>query len=240
MPIDDPAEKTLAAFKEEIQRYVGEGAANFALETVAHLSIIGKPILDSWKDLKQKRVYERLLEVLTETNKQLQEIDQHKVDQVYFKSEEFQTLLGLTVEQLVTTHDKGKLRMLASGLANSVVTDFSTESRKELFIRILRDLAPEHVQVLHSMTAGFVSDPEPGKLAILQPLVANGLVEVSFERDPRFSEPRFGNNWSESDVKRAIREYIQAVLVRSYSVTKLGTDFMKFLGESRNDEGRIK
>jgi hypothetical protein len=236
MSLDNITEKKLTAFKDEIQGYVGEEGANFALRVIAHLSIVGKPILDLLEEVAQKRVRERLVDVLTEMDGQLRNIDQNKVSKEYFQSEEFQTLLTLTIEQLGTTHDKEKQRMLASALANSVVVDFSGETRKELFLRILRDLAPEHVQVLRHLTVSSISEPDPEELAILQPLVANGLVNPSFRSNARFPEPRFGNEWSKSEAERAIKQYVRDVLGRTYTIAGFGVDFMNFLSESQSNE----
>jgi len=60
----------------------------------------------------------------------------------FFEGDEFVTLLTLMLEQIQTTHDRKKLKMLATGLANSANAEFTAEGRKELFFRIIRDLAP--------------------------------------------------------------------------------------------------
>src|ERR1700739_110962 len=230
MLMDDPIELQLSNLREQVRGFVGEEAAEMAAGIVLHaikcLSIVGIPVVDSWKDLKQKPINERVLEVLTDMNNQSKT---NHVNKDYFKSEEFQTLLALMLEQLATTHDKDKLHLLASALANSATSEFSTENRKELFMRILRNLAPEHVQMLRRVTQYSVSEPNREELAVLQALVGNGLVRESFRPDANFSEPPFGSDWSEAEIKRAIKDYIKAVLLRSYRISDFGEAFMKFI-----------
>lgn len=68
-------------------------------------------------------------------------------DESYYGSEEFQTLLALAHEQLWTTHDRKKLKMLAAALANSGSAPFHADD-KELLIRALRNLSPSDIATL--------------------------------------------------------------------------------------------
>jgi hypothetical protein len=65
MLMDDSTKLTPSELKEKVEGYVGEEAAELAvgivIHSIARLSIVGQPILDSWKDLKQKRINERVL-----------------------------------------------------------------------------------------------------------------------------------------------------------------------------------
>jgi hypothetical protein len=188
-----------------VEPYVGEEGATLAMGIVLHaisrLTVVGVPILDTLRDLKQKRINDRILEVLTDMENQSKK---NTINKDYFKSEEFQTLLALMLEQLASTHDKEKLHLLASALANSASAGFSAETRKELFMRILRSLAPEHVKMLHRLMQYSISEPQqPEELAILQSLEANGLAQTSFRADTHFSEPRFGHDYSVDETKRA-------------------------------------
>src|SRR5262249_49775741 len=111
------------------------------------------------------------------------------INKEFFQGEEFQTLLFLGFDQLQTTHDREKLRLLASALANSGVSSFSEETRKELFIRVLRDLTPLHIHALKELLPSKryleagptfwkgVSPRQGEEIGILQYLAANGLVE---------------------------------------------------------------
>ena len=51
--------------------------------------------------------------------KRIEEVRDQIPDAAFYCSEEFQTLLALAHEQLWTTHDKKKLKLLAAALANS-------------------------------------------------------------------------------------------------------------------------
>jgi hypothetical protein len=102
--------------------------------------------------LAQKRLIERIVEVFQEVKSQLDEMDESQIQKEYFMTEEFQTLLTLVLQEIQTTHDRAKLRMLASALTNSGQTRFHGETRKELFVRTLRALSPEHIRTLNSLT----------------------------------------------------------------------------------------
>ena len=51
--------------------------------------------------------------------KRIEEVRDRIPDAAFYGSEEFQTLLALGQEQLWTTHDKRKLKLLAAALANA-------------------------------------------------------------------------------------------------------------------------
>ena len=78
------------------------------------------------------------------------------------------------------------------------VSDFAAETHKELFVRILRDLTPEHVTTLRDLTEHVISNPMSAQLSIIQGLVAHGLVNELYNTAAAFSEPRLGFGWSET------------------------------------------
>jgi hypothetical protein len=109
----------------------------------------------------------------------------------------------IAIQALLTTHDKEKKKMLSAALASSCKTTFASEDRKELFVRILRDLSPSHIQVLKKLFRPWyapgrylpIGEPEGEELAILQYLAANGLAEQYSTEDPHVSIP-----WDISDL----------------------------------------
>ena len=148
------------------------------------------------------------------------------------------------MEQLQTTHDKTKIEMLANALVNSAVSDFSTEERKELFVRTLRDLSPNHVRTLKQLMPAenrltvspdfwpTVVAPKNEELGILQSLTASGMVEefLTLDKNRSFPELRFGNAWGESGIKEALRKYINVAPRRNFRISRLGLDFLNFVG----------
>jgi len=60
--------------------------------------------------------------------------------------------------------------------------EFASDSRKELFVRILRDLAPEHILFLKE-SRHEIKDPKGDALALLRNLAANGLVDEERKRE---------------------------------------------------------
>src|ERR1700730_16401768 len=118
---------------------------------IASIPLAGGALSSILAGRAQRRMQERVTDVFEAFKERVEQMQEDKIDQKFFESDEFLTLFTLTLEQTQTTHDKAKLNMLATGLANSASSDFISESRKELFLRILRDLAPEHVSVPHEM-----------------------------------------------------------------------------------------
>jgi hypothetical protein len=80
--------------------------------------------------------------------KKVVEIGEAKVDREWFLSEEFQDLLFDAFLQLNLTHDREKIEMLGVALANSGAPGFKEEDRKDLFVRFVREITPQHLKVL--------------------------------------------------------------------------------------------
>src|ERR1700722_17600688 len=115
---------------------------------IASIPYAGSAINSILSGRAQRQMHERVTDVFEAFKESVEQMQEEKIDKGFFESDEFLTLFTLMLEQIQTTHDKTKLKMLATGLANSANTDFASNSGKELFIRILRDLAPEHVSLL--------------------------------------------------------------------------------------------
>lgn len=148
MALDDKLEKLIdhleSAGRQDVGKEILAAAAGmFPLSSALEKLISG---------LAQRRLVERMVEVFQEIKSQLDATDEALVRADYFMTEEFQTLLTLVLQEIQTTHDRAKLRMLAASLSNSCLTKFRSETRKELFVRTLRSLSPEHIQVLNSLS----------------------------------------------------------------------------------------
>ena len=97
-------------------------------------------------------------------------------DADFYGSEEFQTLLALAQEQLWTTHDKKKLKMLAAALTNSGTEQFRNDD-KELMLRALRAVSPNDLETLnHQNLRGWLPLTKPFEYG---PDVLSSLVETS-------------------------------------------------------------
>lgn len=236
MAIDDRFAKSLEHFDKEFETDIPKKAVSLVIALIPH---VGNEINLLLFKHAQQRVTERIRDVFEAVGERMKQIDETKIDREFFKSDEFMTLLILAIEQLQTTHDKQKLQMLANAIANSGVVGFSSDSRKELFIRIFRDLAPEHVAMLDWMrlkpppranvTRGIareMKDPKGPDLAVLQSLAAQGLVDEYQERErPSISISSLSN---ERDAKRAIEELIMAPFKRCFRINQFGEDFLKY------------
>jgi hypothetical protein len=182
--IDDEMARQIEVYKEDLEPFVGKESLNAA---IAAVPFVGSVILSIANDVGTRKSYERAIEMFRLIKQNLERLHETKLDRAFFTTDEFQTLLFLAFEQLRTTHDTEKRAMLAAALSNSGTTEFSTEERKELFVRILRDLSPQHIRVLKGLVpaerfkdAGPTfwpkeSNPEGESLGLLQYLSAMGL-----------------------------------------------------------------
>lgn len=218
---------------EDTQSYVGKAAVDAAIVAIP---LVGESILALTGEIARERFRERTIEMFSIMRDQVAALGETRLDKAYFQSEEFHTLLLIAWEQLRTTHDKRKIRMLATALSNSGRTDFSSEQRKELFLRIVHDLSPLEVEMLKGMVP---ADEPPyirrGKTATgetqptLARLVALGLVEENFESKPMPSLPNIGPNITEREISRFLKEALQRVPTRVYDISEFGAAFIKFL-----------
>lgn len=237
MAIDDRLEKALEFYEKELETNIPMKAAKVAIELIPQY---GNHIVKLLFGDAQKRVAERAKDVFDAVRERVERLDEQKIDKEFLKSDEFMTIIILAVEQLQTTHDKEKLRMLANALANSGTTDFSSDARKELFFRIFRTLAPEHLAEMQririkqigsvpGMSKGIeVKDPKGELLAVLQTLAANGLVDEHQEFHSGLAPGRFSN---ENQVKEVIAKFLRTPPMRCFKVSRFGEDFLKFFDE---------
>jgi hypothetical protein len=115
--------------------------------TVAAIPLAGGAMLEIFDGLAQRRMQERLNGVFDEMKNRLDQLGEEKIDQEYFRSEEFQTLLFLLIEKLHTTHDKERLAMFGDALANSSSRSFQVDD-KEQYIRVFRELGLADLNIL--------------------------------------------------------------------------------------------
>lgn len=239
MAIDNRLEKALDFYSQETEQDIPKKALKLAIELIPHFgNHISKLVFGD----AQRRIAERAQDVFEAVKERVERMDEAKIDKEFFKSDEFMTLLFLALDQIQTTHDKEKLGMLANAITNSGVFEFSTDSRKELFMRIFRDLAPEHIQMLqrmrrkpinrtyeHTPMAKEMKDPHGNELATLQSLAAHGLVEEYQAKDrPSIS---VGVHSSEREAKKAMEELIMDLPKRCFRVNRFGEDFLRFFDD---------
>lgn len=120
-----------------------DGGAEALNALIASIPFAGGALSSILSGRAQRQMRERVTDVFEALKERVEQMGEAKIDRAFFDSDEFLTLFTLTLEQVQTTHDKTKLKMLAAGLANSASTDFGSEKRKELLVRIMRDLAPD-------------------------------------------------------------------------------------------------
>jgi hypothetical protein len=236
MAIDDRLEKALGIYSKELDPDLFKKIVSNAINQIPHY---GNEINKLLFGDAQRRVAERAKDVFDAVKERVERIEESKIDKEFLKSDEFMTIVILAIEQLQTTHDTEKKRMIANALANSGVVGFSSDSRKELFMRILRDLAPEHVAMLKSMLprtlpnrvrgiAREIKDPPANSLAVLQRLAAQGLID-EFQEKKRPSIP-ISNYSSKSDATKVLEELIMALPTRGFRINRFGEDFLRYFG----------
>lgn len=151
MSIDDPHSHAVVAadIVEESQRSTQEIMLRSGFTgVVSAIPVVGGTINAMLTELALKRVYERMQALMEDLGKRIEELGEEKINREWFRSEQFQTLLYEAISQLNTTHDRSKIEMLGTALANSGTYEMTDDSRKELFVRLLRDLTPQHIAVL--------------------------------------------------------------------------------------------
>lgn len=156
MAIDDKLGKALDNLASSARVDIGREVIKLA----ASLFPVGRALDKLMNGVAQRRLIERIVEVFEEVKSRLDEAKEATIEKEYFLTEEFQTLLTLVLQEIQTTHDRAKLQMLASALSNSCQTKFQFETRKELFVRTLRSLSPNHIRTLDSLVPTHITYDE--------------------------------------------------------------------------------
>ena len=254
MTIDDKLEKVLDRFADDAIVSPGDLAVDAAINAIP---LVGGSISSLFSGKARQRIIERCVEVFKIVKERIEKVEETKVAKEYFETEEFQTLLSLVIGQLQTSHQHDKLRMLGTALANSGLTEFTEEHRKELFLRALQDLTPAHVDLLRQLLPDTSMTRQPGgedlafrhrprlkqgqtypeTVMLLQQLSALGLVEEQLEEKKIDAlNPRHASTWTNSDIERQITKFLQTPPERSFQLSSLGRDFLKFLGVARTQQ----
>jgi hypothetical protein len=148
MAFDDPIEVRLQVIKENVDANITRDLSGVTVaSTLSLIPVVGAGIQSLLDSKAQASLERRWLELFTDFRTRIEEIRASIPDAHYYGSEEFQTLLFLVLQQLITTHDREKLRFLADALANSGTTPFQGED-KELFLRLIRDLSIHDISAL--------------------------------------------------------------------------------------------
>jgi hypothetical protein len=156
MPIDDELDKSDIA--SEIQEQAEHSIQDMLVKSgfAGAISLIpfgvGSAMNEMLTQLALRRVHERMKAMFDEMTRQVRDLGEEKINRDSYRGEEFQTLLFEALHQLHVTQDKSKIEMLGKALANSGATDFKAESRKQLFLQLIRDLTPQHVTLLHNLS----------------------------------------------------------------------------------------
>jgi hypothetical protein len=235
--IDDQLEKsTLAAeIRDESERTVQQMLVKSGMAGAISLIPlgVGSAITEMLTQLALRRTNERMGEMFDQMAKQIRELGQERIDREWFHSEEFQTLLFEALHQLYVTQDKQKIEMLGKALANSGAKDFKEECEKELFVQLVRDLTPQHIALLRQLSRRFPEVLGQGTdLLTLQTLAANGLVEERL-KTVAAREPSLSTNPSQSEIDRAIKDFIKQLQkppLRYFRLSDVGMKFLKFVG----------
>jgi hypothetical protein len=245
----------LARIEEEAEKTIPDILAeSMAVALVAQVPLVGEAIKEMVTQLSFRRTHERMRNMFDEMTDQVNQLGEDKIDREWFKSEEFQTLLFEAMRQLHTTHDKQKIEMLGRALANSGALNLRDEGRKELFVQLVRELTPQHIRLLvmlqprptivATMGGDFEASeeyrwrnrgtitPDGENLLLSQMLSANGLLHenlTTIEARP----PSVRNHSSIGEIDRALKEFakeLQRPPVRTFCLSELGRDFLRFVG----------
>jgi hypothetical protein len=243
MAIDDPVEITLRQVKEVLSeesylpmRLMKLGFSATIAGTFATMPAIAQ-ILESLLTNASGRFEYRFLRVAEELNAQQKRIAEKIPDKSYYESEEFQTLIGLIIERLHTTHDGNKLCMFGDALANCGSSEFQSDDKEE-YIRTLRDLSARDLQILGDpRLAGWTPhianiEYDAEVLSSLSRLAGLGLVTENL----KMKSPSMGTNGSDRfDAANVMRELLTTPPKRTYSLSPHGTRFLNFIATGSFD-----
>ena len=228
---DDPIEVRLQQAKNELD---GDIERDFSAATIAGiLSLIpgiGSAIQSLVDGKARRNIERRWVQLFADLKANLEKIRDLIPDESYYGSEEFQTLLALAYEQLVTTHDREKLRMLAAALANSGSAPFQADD-KELMIRALHNLSPSDIKNLdHEYLKNWIPlikriEYGPDVLGSLARLASSGLVIEKF---------LIPNPNATTEQKTA--SLLNSPPWRTFQLSPLGERFLKFVASSGSGE----
>ena len=230
MSLNDPIDVNLELAKKDLDAGI---TGDLSAMTVAGiLSLIpgaGSAIQSLLDGKARANVERRWIELFVELRKRIEEVRDSIPDVTFFGSEEFQTLLALAREQLSTTHDKGKLKMLAAALANSGTVQFQDDD-KELMLRALRTVSPSDLKTLtHKNLKGWLPltkriEYGPEILSSLARLASQGLVMEKFLRPS-----------PNTSTEQKLAALLENGSWRTFQLSPFGERFLKFVGTGELD-----
>jgi hypothetical protein len=225
MPIDDASGVVIRQVREDLAgaSYLPASLIRLGVSAAMAASLVKYPFISqiviSLLASSTTRFEERFLIVAEELDAQQKRIESKIPDQRYYNSEEFQTLIGLIIERLHTTHDREKLKIFGDALANSGSREFQSDDREDL-IRVLRDVSPAELQTLCQFQRNQSTGPansggyNSAELTRLSRLASMGLVH-----DQRLSGfdggPQVGKD-------------------RIYVLSDFGATFIRFISDGRD------
>lgn len=232
--------------RTEIQQYVEDSETTIqeiAVRTaLSFIPFAGSAILELANGLAQRRAQARLNTVFEQMKIRLEEIERGKIDEAYFHSEEFQSVLYLLLERLHSTHHAEKIRMFGNALANAGCTDFQ-EDPKEEFVRVLRDLSINDLNVLnHENLRGWrphlprvhISYSAEVLVSLFR-LQGMGLVLAALA--PREAQPgRTGN--TRLDTMHTVSDLLTQPPRTTYYLSEFGDRFLRFIAAEGSSNTR--
>ncbi|HXC42624.1 MAG TPA: hypothetical protein VNY51_03765 [Candidatus Dormibacteraeota bacterium] len=238
MSIDDEQPDVALDISKEAKRTLQAKLASSGVAGVLSLIPgVGAAVSELITELAIERTNNRVKEMFEHFTSKIREVGEDKVDREWFRSEDFQSLLYDALQQLFVTHDHQKIEMLGIALANSGMEGFKEDDRKDLFIRLLRDLTRLHLQLLIAMATDRVK------------LVKKGESPYFFAGD----EDELRNSYLELTGYKPVRnDNLLAIrMLQSYGlvddspygstaqapyfeITRWGQDFLQFMGLLKN------
>lgn len=214
---------------------------------IASLPYLGGPLSSLCAGQARRRLVDRLKILLTEMKCRLDNLEAAAVDKAFFESEEFQTLFALAVDQLYTAHDRRKIEMLASALANSGTKAYVSNGRKEIFTRVLRDLSVPQLLALKRIggiieriyrsgrgpVKNEVCNPAAEDLLLYRTLEKYGLVEEFVQQEDMPSLISGGTHLEElrGSIDELKRIVLGETVNRCFRTTEMGEDFLGFVSD---------
>lgn len=245
MPIDDdPLDISLRQVRQELESDIERDLSLASCAAVLCLIPgIGSAIQSLLDGKAQRNVERRWVQLFVDLKERLDQIRDDIPDDEYYASEEFQTILALTYQEILTTHDREKLRLLATALANSGREKFREEDKEQL-VRTLRDLSPRDIRtlaVLKPRPHGWIDNPPAWlrltrekwrnpieeDLCSLTRLVGLGLVTEGLEGTP---PPSGGSGSERIDAEQRFRYALEPhAPVRVFQISPYGIRFISFI-----------
>ena len=175
---------------------------------------IGSAIQSLLDGKAQRNVQRRWIQLFQDMKERIDEVRSSIPDDTYYSSEEFQTLLAQAYQQLLTTHDREKLKLLAAGLANSGTAEFKHDDNEQ-YLLILRDLTLRDLMTPNGKALQVTVPPEESatydlpEMSRLSRLSGMGLLH----------ERRFSGFGGTSEIGKD----------RNYWLSDLGQSFLRFI-----------